>query len=165
MIWTYPNLIEYASVWYGTDPYAKQALIYRATGTYAAWWWSMNILGSVVPFALTFKVLRTSVPTMMVVSLLLNLGMWTERFMIVTPTFAHGYYPWTWVDTWWPNWVQVGIILGSFGWFTMLFMLFCKIFPSVSMYEVKEMVYHRRQARHVKGNVSKPAPAPQPAQS
>jgi hypothetical protein len=104
-------------------------------------------LGSVVPFTLTWKRLRTNIPIMLVVSLLLNLGMWIERFMIVTPTFAHGYYPWTWTQGWWPNWVQVGIILGSFGWFNMLFMLFCKIFPSVSMYEVKEMVYHRREAR------------------
>jgi hypothetical protein len=42
--------------------------------------------------------------------------------------------------------VQWGIVLGSFGWFTLLFMVFCKVFPSVSMYEVKEMVYHRSQA-------------------
>jgi Ni/Fe-hydrogenase subunit HybB-like protein len=147
MVWTYLNLIEYASVWYGTDPYQKQALIFRATGTYAGFWWAMNILGSVVPFALAFKALRVNIPTMLVVSILLNAGMWIERFMIVTPTFAHGYYPWTWTDSWWPNWVQIGIVLGSFGWFNMLFMLFCKIFPSVSMYEVKEMVYHRRQAR------------------
>jgi molybdopterin-containing oxidoreductase family membrane subunit len=83
----------------------------------------------------------------MVVSLLLNVGMWIERFMILTPAFAHGYYPWLWTGHWWPNWVQMGIVAGSFGWFTMLFMLFCKIFPSVSMYEVKEMVYHRREAR------------------
>ena len=112
---------------------------------------------------MTFKAVRTHIPSMMVVSLLLNLGMWIERFMIVTPTFAHGYYPWTWTGQWWPNWVQIGIILGSFGWFTMLFMLFCKIFPSVSMYEVKEMVYHRIKARKVAA--PQPAPAVQPAQS
>ncbi len=147
MVWTYLNLIEYASVWYGNDEYAKQTLIYRATGTYAPYWWAMNFLGSIVPFALAFKTLRNHLPTMMVVSLLLNLGMWLERFMIVTPTFAHGYYPWTWTGDWWPSWVQWGIVAGSFGWFSMLFMLFCKIFPTVSMYEVKEMVYHRVIAR------------------
>jgi Ni/Fe-hydrogenase subunit HybB-like protein len=145
MIWTYLNLIEYASVWYGTDVYAKQALIYRATGPYAPFWWAMNILGSVVPFALTVKALRTSIPAMLVVSLLLNAGMWIERFMIITPTFARSHYVWLWTDHWWPNYIQIGIVLGSFGWFTMLFMLFCKIFPSVSMYEVKEMVYLRRE--------------------
>ncbi|MDE2342537.1 MAG: polysulfide reductase NrfD [Betaproteobacteria bacterium] len=147
MVWTYLNLVEYASVWYGDDPVAKQTLLFRATGDYASYWWAMNFLGSVVPFALAFKSLRNNIPVMMVVSLLLNLGMWLERFMIVTPTFAHGFYPWTWTDHWMPSWVQWGIVAGSFGWFSMLFMLFCKIFPTVSMYEVKEMVYHRFVAR------------------
>jgi molybdopterin-containing oxidoreductase family membrane subunit len=45
-----------------------------------------------------------------------------------------------------PSMVQWGIVFGSFGWFTLLFMVFCKIVPSVSMYEVKEMVYHRSLA-------------------
>ena len=62
-----------------------------------------------------------------------------------------------------PVWSRWGIVLGSFGWFTMLFMLFCKIFPSVSMYEVKEMVYHRSQAR--KEAVPQAAPVAQPAES
>jgi molybdopterin-containing oxidoreductase family membrane subunit len=150
MVWTYLNLIEYASVWYGADVYAKQALIYRATGNYAPYWWAMNILGSIVPFALIFKSLRANLKVMMIVSLLLNLGMWLERFMIVTPTFAHGYYPWTWTVDWWPSWVQWGIVAGSFGWFTMLFMLFCKLFPTISMYEVKEMVFHRKSSRRAK---------------
>jgi len=101
----------------------------------------------VVPFMLAFKSMRNNLTIMMVVSLLLNMGMWLERFMIISPTFAHGYYPWTWTSGWWPSWVQWGIVLGSFGWFSMLFMLFCKIFPTVSMYEVKEMVYHRSEAR------------------
>jgi len=147
MVWTYLNLIEYASVWYGSDVYAKETLIYRATGLYAPYWWAMNFLGSVVPFMLAFKSMRNNLTIMMVVSLLLNVGMWLERFMIISPTFAHGYYPWTWTSGWWPSWVQWGIVLGSFGWFSMLFMLFCKIFPTVSMYEVKEMVYHRSEAR------------------
>jgi molybdopterin-containing oxidoreductase family membrane subunit len=159
MVWTYLNLIEYAAVWYGTDPIAKQALIFRATGTYAWWWWAMNFFASVLPFTLTWKRLRTNIPIMLVVSVLLNFGMWDERFMIVTPTFAHGYYPWTWTNGWWPNWVQLGIVMGSFGWFNMLFMLFCKIFPSVSMYEVKEMVYHRRVARKTLQTL-RPSPDP-----
>src|SRR5208282_4156022 len=69
MVWTYLNFIEYAAVWYGTDEFAKQSLIYRATGDYAWWWWSMNILGSVVPFTLTLKRLRTNIPVMLVVSI------------------------------------------------------------------------------------------------
>ena len=68
MVWTYLNLIEYAAVWYGTDPVAKQALIFRATGDYAWWWWAMNFFASVLPFTLTWKRLRTNIPIMLVVS-------------------------------------------------------------------------------------------------
>jgi hypothetical protein len=107
----------------------------------------MNFCGSIVPFALAFKSLRRHLATMMIVSLLLNLGMWLERWMIVAPTFSHGYYPWTWDHDQWPSFVQWGIVFGSFGWFGLLFMGFCKLIPSVSMYEVKEMVYHRTLER------------------
>jgi Ni/Fe-hydrogenase subunit HybB-like protein len=146
MVWTYLNLIEYAAVWYGHEQAAKDVLIQKATGPYAPFWWTMNICGSIVPLIMVFKRYQTHIPVMFAVSLLLNLGMWLERWMIVAPTFSHGYYPWTWDHDQWPSLVQWGIVFGSFGWFTLLFMVFCKVFPSVSMYEVKEMVYHRSLA-------------------
>jgi len=147
MVWTYLNLIEYSTVWYGDNAVAKETLIQRATGPYSVYWWSMNFLGSVVPFTLIFKKLRANLTAMMIISLLLNLGMWLERWMIVTPTFSHGYEPWTWNHAFFPSWVQWGIVFGSFGWFGMLFMLFCKLVPCVSMYEVKEMIFHRKLAK------------------
>jgi molybdopterin-containing oxidoreductase family membrane subunit len=151
MVWTYLNFVEYASVWYGEDMYAKDLLIQKATGPYSPFWWAMNFCGSVVPLFLLSKTLRGSLTAMMIISLLLNLGMWLERWMIVAPTFSHGYYPWTMDHDQWPGFVQWGMVLGSFGWFGLLFMLFCKLVPSVSMYEVKEMVYHRNLAqRHAR---------------
>jgi len=146
MVWTYLNLIEFASVWYGHDMYSKEVLLQKATGVYAPFWWTMLFCGSIVPLALAFKKLRASIPLMLVVSLLLNLGMWLERWMIVAPTYSHGYYPWLWDHDQWPSLVQWGVVFGSFGWFGMLFMMFVKLTPSISMYEVKEMVYHRTQA-------------------
>ncbi len=147
MVWTYLNLIEYASVWYGDDMYAKDLLIQKATGPYAPFWWAMNFLGSVLPFSLLSKTVRGNLTAMLIISLLLNCGMWLERWMIVAPTFSHGFYPWTFDHDQWPSFVQWGMVLGSFGWFGLLFMLFCKLVPSVSMYEVKEMVYHRTLAQ------------------
>jgi Polysulphide reductase, NrfD len=146
MVWTYLNLIEYAAVWYGHDQASKDVLIQKAIGPYAPFWWTMNFCGTIVPLILFFKRFQTHIPVLFAVSLLLNLGMWLERWMIVAPTFSNGYYPWTWDRDQWPSLVQWGIVFGSFGWFTLLFMVFCKVFPSVSMYEVKEMVYHRSQA-------------------
>jgi len=127
MVWTYLNLI-------------------KATGQYAPFFWAMIFFGSILPLLFVIKRFQTYIPGLLVVSVLLNVGMWLERWMIVAPSFAHGHYPWMWDHDQWPSLVQWGIVFGSFGWFALLFMVFCKVFPSVSMYEVKEMVYHRSQA-------------------
>lgn len=143
MVWTYLNIIEFSSVWYGHDDVAKELLLSKFNGPYAPFFWLMLFCGSVAPFALAFEKLRRHIPTMFVVSLVLNLGMWLERWMIVTPTLALSYHPFT-HDVMFPSWVQWFIVAGSFGWFGLLFLVFVKVFPSVSMYEVKEMIFHRR---------------------
>lgn len=144
MVWTYLNLIEFASIWYGHDVYNKELLIAKATGPYAVIFWGMLFCGMVVPFAFAFKKLRRSMPTMFAVSLILNLGMFLERWMIVAPTLSMSHYPHQW-DIMYGSIIEWAIVFGSFGWFGILFLGFVKIFPSVSMYEVKEMVYHRRR--------------------
>ena len=144
MVWTYLNLIEFSSVWYGHDIFAKEVLLDKFTGAYAWIFWSMIFLGSVLPFTLAFEKLRRNIPIMFVVSLLLNVGMYFERWMIVAPTLAKSYHPIAF-DVMWGSWVEWSIVAGSFGWFGLLFLVFVKVFPSVSMYEVKEMVFHRRQ--------------------
>ncbi len=144
MVWTYLNLIEFASTWYGHDIYAKELLIAKATGPYAWIFWTMLFCGMVVPFALAVEKFRRHMPTMFVVSLLLNLSMYFERWMIVAPTLSMAHDPHQWYIEW-PSIVQWAIVFGSFGWFGLLFLVFVKVFPSVSMYEVKEMVFHRRR--------------------
>ncbi|MCI0504623.1 MAG: polysulfide reductase NrfD [Gammaproteobacteria bacterium] len=144
MVWTYLNLVEFCSVWYGHDIYNKEVLIAKATGPYAWVFWIMIFCGSVVPFTLAVQKLRRHMPTMFVVSLLLNLSMFFERWMIVAPTLSMSHDPHQW-DIMYASVVQWAIVFGSFGWFGLLFLVFVKIFPSVSMYEVKEMVFHRRR--------------------
>ncbi len=141
MVWNYLNLLEYCTVWYGDDEIAKQQFIDKISGTYAPVFWGMVFCSTIMPFTLLINFVRTHMPTLLVISLVLNVGMWLERVQIITPTLGHSQYPWTWTSNWWPSWIQWGIVAGSFGWFTMLFMLYCKIFPSVSMYEVKEMIF------------------------
>ena len=104
----------------------------------------MLFCGMILPFTLAFKKIRRSPAMLLPISILLNVGMWLERYMIVAPTLSLSYHPWTW-DVMWPGWFEWGILFGSMGWFGMLFLIFVKVFPSVSMYEVKEMVYHRRR--------------------
>ena len=147
MVWTYLNLIEFSSVWYGHDEVAKELLIDKFTGAYAPWFWLMLFLGSGLPFIFAWEKMRRNIPVMFVVSLFLNLGMWLERWMIVSPTLSQGFHPFAFFVIW-PSWVQWAIVAGSFGWFGLLFLTFVKVIPSVSMYEVKEMITHRRHLAH-----------------
>ncbi len=144
MVWTYLNLIEFGATWYGHNVYDKELLIAKANGPYAWIFWTMIFTGMVVPFALAVEKFRRHMPTMFVVSLILNLSMYFERWMIVAPTLAMSHQSHQW-DVMWPSIVQWAIVFGSFGWFGILFLVFVKIFPCVSMYEVKEMVYHRKR--------------------
>ena len=147
MVWTYLNLIEFSSVWYGHDIYAKEVLMGKFVGPYSPYFWAMLFLGSVLPFTLAVEKFRRNIWLMFWVSIFLNIGMWLERWMIITPTLAVAYDPWQW-NVMYPSIIQWGIVLGSLGWFGLLFLIFVKVFPSVSMYEVKEMVYHRRRANN-----------------
>lgn len=145
MVWTYLNLIEFASTWYGHDVAAKEVLWAKFTGVYAPIFWSMMFIGSVLPFTLAFQKLRRNLPLMFIISIVFNIGMWMERLLIIEPTLSYGYEPSVWHGTW-PSVIMWGIVLGSIGWFGLLFLIFVKIIPSMSMYEVKEMVYHRKAA-------------------
>ena len=147
MVWTYLNCIEFASVWYSHDQAARDVLVQKATGQYAPFWWAMIFCGSVLPFALTVKKWQTSIPVMFAVSLLLNLGMWLERWMIVSPTLARDYYPWVWSGGQWPGLIQWGIVAGSFGFFCMMLMIFFKFVPSLSMHEVIPLAMKERGLR------------------
>ena len=144
MVWNFLNLGEYASIWYSNDMFEKEVLIQKFIGPYAPVVWGMLLCSTVAPFAMAFEKFRHSMWSMFWLSLVLQLGMWLERFQIVSPPLASNHEPWTWAVVW-PGTVQLTLTAASFGWFTMLFLIFCKIFPSVSMYEVKEMVYHRRE--------------------
>lgn len=149
MVWVYLNLIEFASVWYGHDMFDKDVLLEKMGGPYAPIWWAMMVLGMGLPFALLVKRVRRNMIALTAVSMLINVIMWLERWMIISPALARNHSPYSW-GYHWPGWVELTITLAGFAWFTLLFLVFVKIFPSVSMYEVKEMLFHQR---HVSGRL------------
>ncbi|MDQ6950700.1 MAG: NrfD/PsrC family molybdoenzyme membrane anchor subunit [Mariprofundales bacterium] len=144
LVWNFLNLGEYVSIWYSNDMFEKEVLIQKFIGPYAPVVWGMLICAMIAPFAMAFQKVRRSMWGMFWLSIVLQLGMWLERFQIVSPPLASNHEPWTWSVVW-PGTIQLTITAASFAWFTMLFLLFCKVFPSISMYEVKEMAFHRRR--------------------
>jgi molybdopterin-containing oxidoreductase family membrane subunit len=92
-----------------------------------------------VPQIFWFKKLRTSVPVMFVASILINVGMWFERFVIVVSSLANDFLPAAW-DYYRPTFFDISLFVGSFGLFFTMFLLFIRFLPMVSMTEVKAVL-------------------------
>ena len=97
----------------------------------------MILFCAVAPLLLISSRFRTSFVPMLILSIAINIGMYTERFLIIATSLSRQYLPDAW-GVYVPSPVEISIMLGSFALFTTLFLVFVKIVPSISMYEVKE---------------------------
>jgi Ni/Fe-hydrogenase subunit HybB-like protein len=123
--------------WYSQVPVEVEAFRYRAFGDYAVEYYIMVSCNVIVPLLLFFKKIRTNIRLLFIISLLVNVGMWYERFVIIIGSVAHDFLPHAW-GLYAPTLIEYGIMIGSFCLFFFLFVLFVKHLPSVSMTEMKE---------------------------
>jgi len=133
----YSYIIEYFMAWYSGNVFEKQTFIFRAIGHHAFMFWLMVFCNAVAPLLFFFKKIRTSLGSVFTIAILINIGMWTERFVIIIGSMAQDFLPYNW-GFYTPRWVELSIIVGSFCLFLFLFLLFAKFLPSVSIAEVKE---------------------------
>ena len=108
----------------------------RATGAYAWAFWTMIICNIVLPKLLWFKKLRRSITFSVGVALVVCVGMWFERFVIIVTSLHRGYLPSSWT-MFSPTWVDIGIFVGTLGFFFLLFLLYARSFPMIAQAEVK----------------------------
>lgn len=108
----------------------------RATGDYAWAFWTMIICNVVLPQLLWFKKLRRSIAFSVCVALVVCVGMWFERFVIIVTSLHRGYLPSSWT-MFSPTWVDIGIFVGTLGFFFLLFLLYARSFPMIAQAEVK----------------------------
>ncbi len=127
---------EFFIAWYSGNEYEAFTFMNRAFGPYAWAYWTMIFCNVVVPQAFWFKKLRTNIPFMFVATILINIGMWFERFVIVATSLSRDFLPSSW-DYYSPTVFDVGIYIGSFGLFFTMFFLFIRYLPFISMTEVK----------------------------
>ncbi|MFN9811706.1 MAG: NrfD/PsrC family molybdoenzyme membrane anchor subunit [Deltaproteobacteria bacterium] len=132
----YAYAMEFFIAWYSGNPYERFCFINRAFGDY--WWayWSMITCNVLVPQTFWFKSLRTSIPWMFVASILINIGMWFERFVIIVTTLHRDYMVSAW-GNFSPTLVDILIYVGSIGLFMTLFLLFIRWVPMIAIAEVK----------------------------
>ena len=137
MLWTYINILELFTTWYSGTSFEMEALRFRLFGFYAPLYWEMILFCAFVPLLMLFKKFRLSWNKMLVISILINVGMLTERFIIVATSQPRKFLPDAF-GFYFPSWVEFSITFGSFAIFTTLFLIFIKWVPAVSIYEVKE---------------------------
>lgn len=116
--------------------FEKYIFLNRATGDYAWAFWTMIICNIVLPQLLWFKKLRRSITFSVCVALVVCVGMWFERLVIIVTSLHRGYLPSSWT-MFSPTWVDIGIFVGTLGFFFLLFLLYARSFPMIAQAEVK----------------------------
>ncbi len=143
----YAYASEFFIAWYSGVEYEKYAFINRAFGPY--WWsyWIMAGCNVIIPQIFWFRNMRRSIPVMFVVSIFVNIGMWFERFVITVTSLHRDFLPANW-GMFNFTFYDFGVIIGSFGMFFTLFLLFLRVLPMVAMSEVKPVLNVGRGEDH-----------------
>ena len=132
-------ITELFIAWYSGVEYEQYAFLNRATGPY--WWayWSMMTCNVFSPQFMWFKKLRTSIMFSFFISIIVNIGMWFERFVIIVTSLHRDYLPSSWT-MFSPTFVDIGIFIGTIGFFFVLFLLYSRTFPVIAQAEVKTIL-------------------------
>ena len=140
-------ITEFFIAWYGQVPAEQYAFINRAFGPY--WWayWSMMTCNVISPQLFWIKNIRTSLVATFVLSIIVNIGMWFERFVIIVTSLHRDYLPSSWA-MFYPTMYDVGVYVMTFGFFFTAFLLFAKFFPVINMAEVKSILKSSSEKKH-----------------
>jgi len=132
-------ITELFVAWYSGVEYEQYAFLNRATGPYAWAYWMMMSCNVFSPQFMWFKKLRTSIMFSFFISIVVNIGMWFERFVIIVTSLHRDYLPSSWT-MFSPTFVDIGIFIGTIGFFFVLFLLYSRTFPVIAQAEVKTIL-------------------------
>src|SRR5689334_20668121 len=136
LLWGYFVFAERLTTWYGNDVSEMHVFYVTQDGSYSPLYWTMVLCNFVLPvIVLSFRRLRT-IGGCVIASFAVVVGMWLERFLIVVPTLGHKYLPYSW-GTYRPQPVEIMITISTFAAMTLLYTLFSKFVPIISIWELK----------------------------
>jgi len=146
-------LTEFFVAWYSQAPYEGFAFINRAFGPH--WWayWSMMTCNVISPQLFWFRWVRRNIAVTFVLSIIVNIGMWFERFVIIATSLERDYIPSSWVY-FKPTMYDMGDYIFTFGLFFTLYLGFAKYFPVINMFEVKTIIKGETHVREGKKDYS-----------
>ncbi|MCC6349867.1 MAG: polysulfide reductase NrfD [Candidatus Eisenbacteria bacterium] len=144
----YSYLTEFFMAWAGPSKTERDLFVFRAFGHY--WWafWIMFSCNVIFPLSLWFKSVRRNMTALFILSILVNVGMWFERFVIIVTSLARAFNPSNWFH-YRISITEIALIVGSFAWFFMFFLVFVRLLPAFSITEIKETLpVPRRKGSH-----------------
>jgi len=139
LIVVYGYAVEIFMGWYSGNEYERFMIVNRMTGPYRWAFWSLMVCNGVVPQLLWLRRVRRSVPMLFVIALVVNVGMWLERFVIVVTSLHRDYLPSSWGDYHPTRW-DVATFVGSIGLFLSLLFLFIRFLPMISISEIRMLL-------------------------
>jgi len=146
----YSYVVEAFLAWRSHGPFERYTmLVFRPTGTYALGFWVMVVCNVLVPQIFWWRRARVAPSVLFVASILVNVGMWTERFVLIITSQARDFLPSSW-HSYVPTPVDGAILFGSFCFFGFLYLLFIRYVPFIAAHEVKHLAYEveREEAGH-----------------
>lgn len=137
MAWTYFWFAGFIVEWYGNEPVTRELIREEVSGSLAPLFY-LQMTANLIPIVLlVFKKVRTTPWLLLLATLLVNVGMFTERVLIVIGSLQRNFLPFNWGD-YRPTWVEVSIVVMTFAGFALLYTLFSRVFPYVPVWEIKE---------------------------
>jgi molybdopterin-containing oxidoreductase family membrane subunit len=155
---TYGYVMEHFIAWYSGSHGEQFAFLNRWGGDYRTVWYMQLFCNVLAPQVFWFPWARRNEVVLFVVSILINVGMWAERFVIIAVSLTRDFVPSSWAN-YSPTWVDWGLLFGSIAMFGTLFLLFLRFLPAIPIFEVKEL---RRELEHHGPGVHFQSPAEAP---
>jgi molybdopterin-containing oxidoreductase family membrane subunit len=137
LLWFYFTFAEFLTTYYGSDPSHLVVFYSKLNGRFAPYFWTMVVTCFIIPVSILGRKKTRTITGCVLASMSVNIGMWLERFTIVVPTLSRPRLPWA-AGHYTPHWVEIAITIGFGATFILLYMVFTKFFPIVSIWEVQE---------------------------
>src|SRR5207244_10192825 len=138
----YGYITESFMAWYSADHFEQYVFMNRATGPYAAAFWTLIVCNILVPQLLWFKNVRVNIPALFCISIAINIGMWCERYVIVVQSLHRDFLPAMW-GMYYPTVWDWATFIGTIGFFIWCFLLFVRYLPMIPISEVQALVQQR----------------------
>jgi molybdopterin-containing oxidoreductase family membrane subunit len=144
LIVAYGYLTEIFMAWYSGNEYEQYMTVNRMAGKYAWSFWMLILCNVIIPQSMWFKQIRQSVVWMFIISIIVNIGMWLERFVIIVTSLSADFMPSAW-HMYTPTFWDFSTYFGSIGLFLCMFLLFIRFLPVISIFEMRELVHEKSE--------------------